>query len=176
MFSSANSKKAWLCLIGNVVTMTLVLIVVCIFRDDESTYFRFGPHSNLIVISIKIDTWNKWITLNMFIVLIKSCDVLVNELAGPILGFSVYNPDKKNISDFTKNELNLLANSMWFTNAFRTILMAVITVTQIDIAFIGMFVSELVSIFTVRHLLNEKTFNKIEKADEVDVELLPYSV
>jgi hypothetical protein len=61
---------------------------------------------------------------------------------------------------------------MWFTNSFRNILMAVITVTQIDIAFSGMFISEIVSIFTVRHLLNSKTFNKADKED--DVELLPY--
>ena len=173
MFSSANSKKAWLCLIGNIVTMTLVLVIVCIFRDEQSKYFRAGPYPDLIVISIKIDTWNKWIVLNLFIALIKSCDVLVNELGGPILGFSVYNPDKKNIIDFSKNELNLLANVMWFTNAFRGILMAVITVTQIDIAFSGMFISELVSIFTVRHLLNAKTFNKSQQNDD-DVELLPY--
>jgi hypothetical protein len=113
--------------------------------------------------------------LNIFIALIKGCDVLVNELGSPILGFRVYNPDKKNIDDFNKNELNFLANSMWFTNSFRNILMAVITVTQIDIAFSGMFISEIVSIFTVRHLLNSKTFNKEENEyKEDDVELLPY--
>ena len=168
MFSSKNSKKVWLCLIGNFVAMSLVLSVVCIFR----------PYPDLIVISIKIDTWNKWIILNIFIALIKGCDVLVNELGSPILGFRVYNPDKKNIDDFNKNELNFLANSMWFTNSFRNILMAVITVTQIDIAFSGMFISEIVSIFTVRHLLNGKTFNKEEQEEqeykEDDVELLPY--
>jgi len=41
----------------------------------------------------------------------------------------VYNPDKKIIDDFTKNQLNFLANSMWFVNGFRTVLMAVITIT-----------------------------------------------
>jgi hypothetical protein len=91
---------------------------------------------------------------------VKSCDVLVNELGSPILGFRVYDPDKTIIDDFTKNELNFLANAMWFTNGFRGVLMAVITVTQIDIAFSGMIISELVSIGTVRHLLNGKTFTK----------------
>jgi hypothetical protein len=38
------------------------------------------------------------------------------------------------------------------------VLMVVITITQADIAFSGMIVSEVVSIFTVRHLLNCKTF------------------
>ena len=163
MTQLTNSRKVWLCLWGNIFTMSLVLAIVCIFRDDESKYFRFGPYPDLIVISIRIDTWARWALLNLFIGLVKGCDVLVNELGSPILGFRVYNPDKTNISDFGKNELNFLANAMWFTNGFRGVLMAVITVTQIDIAFSGMIISELVSIGTVRHLLNGKTFVKVEK-------------
>jgi len=62
---------------------------------------------------------------------------------------------------------------MWFVNGFRTVLMAVITITQVDIAFSGMIISEIVSIFTVRHLLNSKTFvkqNNIEKDDDLEME------
>ena len=154
----SNSKKVWLCLIVNFITMILVLIIVSIFRSEKSTYFKFGPSKDLIVISVEIDTWKKWILLNIFIWMVKGCDVMVNEIGSPILGFRVYNPDKKIIDDFTKNQLNFLANSMWFVNGFRTVLMAVITITQVDIAFSGMIVSEIVSIFTVRHLLNCKTF------------------
>ena len=140
--------------------MILVLIIVSIFRSEKSTYFKFGPSKDLIVISVEIDTWKKWILLNIFIWMVKGCDVLVNEIGTPILGFSVYNPDKKIIDEFTKNQLNFLANAMWFVNGLRTVLMAVITITQVDIAFSGMIISEIVSIFTVRHLLNGKTFVK----------------
>jgi hypothetical protein len=45
--------------------------------------------------------------------------------------------------------------------------MAVITVTQIDIAFSGMIISELVSIGTVRHLLNGKTFYKDDLDEDI---------
>ena len=162
-----NSKKVWLCLIVNFFTMLLVLLIVSIFRSPKSTYFRFGPSDDLIVISVEIDTWNKWILLNIFIWMVKGCDVLVNEIGSPILGFRVYNPDKKIIDDFTKNELNFLANSMWFVNGFRGVLMAVITITQVDIAFSGMIVSEIVSIFAVRHLLNCKTFTKSKTKNNI---------
>ena len=158
-----NSRKVWLCLIGNVITMILVLILVSIFKDDNSTYFRFGPNEDLIVISILIDTWSKWVGLLIFIGIIKSCDVLVNELGSPILGFRIYNPDKKIIDDFTKNELNFLANAMWFTNSFRSVFMTVVNITQIDIALCGMIMSEIISVFTVRHLLNTKKFVKNTK-------------
>jgi hypothetical protein len=89
----------------------------------------------------------------VFISIIRGCDVLVNELASPILGFRIYDPDCKVIEYFTKN-------SMWFTNNFRGILTIVITIIQFDIAFFGMIASEFVSIFTVRHLLNQKEFKK----------------
>ena len=165
-----NSKKVWLCLIINFITMLLVLLIVSIFRSPKSTYFRFGPSDDLIVISVEIDTWNKWILLNIFIWMVKGCDVLVNEIGSPILGFRVYNPDKKIIDDFTKNELNFLANAMWFVNGFRGILMAVVTITQVDIAFSGMIISEIVSIFAVRHLLNCKTFTTNKTKNNIEEE------
>ena len=168
----SNSKKVWICLICNFITMIFILIVVCIFRDKQSKYFRVGPSDDLIVISVSINTWEKWILVNIFIWIVKGCDVFVNEIGSPILGFRVYNPDKKIIDDFTKNELNFLGNAMWFINGFRTVIMAVVTVTQFDIACSGMMVSEIVSIFTVRHLLNGKTFQKKEIPADDDIKLL----
>ena len=153
-----TNKKVWLCLIGNIIVMLLVIIVVSVFKDNSGKYFRIGPQPDLIVISVQIDTWFKWTMVLLFIGFVKGCDVLVNELGSPILGFRIYNPDCKTITDFTKNELNFLANAMWFTNSFRGILMIVINITQFDIALFGMCISEFVSIFTIRHLLNEKTF------------------
>ena len=160
MSNMSNQRKAWLCLISNFIIMCLVVIIVCVFRDDNSTYFRYGPSDSLIVISVKINTWTKWSFLIIFIALIKAGDVIVNEIGSPILGFNVYNPDKKVITEFTKNELNVITNCMWFVNNFKGILLAVITVTQFDIAFIGLIISETVCVFTVRHLLYDKKFIK----------------
>ena len=173
MNAITTRAKVWYCLIGNIVTMIMALTIVCVFRTPDSTYFRIGPSSDLVVISVAIDTWQKWILLNIFICLVKGCDVLVNEIGTPILGFSVYNPDKRVIDEFSKNELNFLANAMFFVNGIRAVLMAVVTVTQADIAFIGMFTSEFVSVFTTRHLLNAKTFtrasSKKNKCDDDDL-------
>ena len=102
----------------------------------------------------------------------KGCEVLVNELGSPILGFRVYNPDCKVITDFTKNELNVLANAMWFVNSFRRVLMVVVSVTQVDLAFAGMLISEIVSIFTVRILLNEKKFQDKIGSDDIDSDVI----
>lgn len=172
----SNKKKVIACIIGNYVTAFLVTIFVIIFRDSDGKYFRFGPHDDLIIISVLINTWFKWFTAIFLIGIVKGCEVLVNELGSPILGFRVYNPDCKVITDFTKNELNFLTNAMWFVNSFRAVLMTVVSITQIDLAFAGMIISEIVSIFTVRILLNEKKFVNKEEIDSnslfVDMEIL----
>lgn len=162
-----TNRKVWLCLLGNALTMITITTLIILFRDPNSKYFRYGPYDDLIVVSVNINTWTKWSILLFIVGLIRGCEVLVNELGSPILGFRIYNPDCKKISDFTKNELNFLGNAMWFVNNFRGILMVVVTISQFDIALISMFISELVSIYTVRHLLNEKEF--IAKNDEESV-------
>lgn len=152
------NHKVWICFLGNLLSMISVLILIVIYKDPKSKYFRFGPNEDLIVISVVIDTWIKWTILAFFVGLIKGCDVIVNELGTPILGFRIFNPDCKQITDFTKNELNFLGNSMSFVNCFREILMVIVTISQFDIALLSLIMSEIVSIFTVRHLLNEKSF------------------
>jgi hypothetical protein len=167
-----TNHKVWLCLIGNVLSMVITITMIVLFRDPESKYFRWGPSKDLIVISVNIDNWTKWSILLALVGFLNGCEVLVNELASPILGFRIYNPDCKEISDFTKNELNFLGNSMWFVNNFRRVLMVIVTISQFDIAFLSMIISELVSVWTVRHLLNEKKF--IKKQTEESVPLTSY--
>jgi hypothetical protein len=153
-----NRNQAWLCLFANLVLTLITVVFVCIFRDEKSIYFRVGPHDNLIIVSISVNTWLKWCLVLFFIALLKSCDVLVNEVGTPILGFSVFNPDKKIITEFSKNELNFLANATFMVNGIRSVLMIVVNVTQVDLAMAGVIMSEVASFFTVRFLLNKKTF------------------
>ena len=84
--------------------------------------------------------------------------VFINEIASPLLAFSIYNPDKKIITDFTKNELQLLANLLWLINSLISTLFIMISITQIDIAVLRVIYSEITTIITIRLLLNEKEF------------------
>jgi hypothetical protein len=80
----------------------------------------------------------------------------------PVIGFSIYNPDKKVITEFTKNELQFYGNTMYLTSSLRYIFEVMITITQIDIAIYSVIISEITTIFTMRLLLNEKRFSKNE--------------
>ena len=173
---SAN-RKVWWCLAGNAATLALVTALVVFYRDPGSKYYRFGPQEDLILVSIRIDTWGVWGGVLVVMGLVRVCETLVNEIGSPILGFRVYNPDCTEISDFSKNELNFLANAMWLVNGLRGVLTALVAVTQIDLAIAGVVFSEAASVVAIHFLLNEKTFvaaesNSPDEGGAEDVELV----
>ena len=141
-----------------------------LFKDDRSKYLRWGPQDDLIIISVAVDTYDKYMMLLATIAVIKISDVLIGEIANPIIGFNIYNPDKKVITDFTKNELQFYGNSMYLIDAIKSILLIMVNISQIDIALWGVIVSETASIFTIRMLLNEKEFK--HGNDELEEELI----
>lgn len=151
-------NKVCLTLFGNLFLIIIIIIIIFIFQSENSTYFRFGPSNNLIVISVSIDTWTKYNLVLLLIGFIKIVDTISNELGMPVLGFNIYNPDKKNITEFSKNELQFYANATFMVSAIRSTLMTVINVTQIDLALFSTLISEIASFYTIRVLLNEKTF------------------
>ena len=85
---------------------------------------------------------------------------MIEEIGMPVLSFSIYNPDKKVITEFTKNELQIFGNAMYMVSSIRMVFEIMITITQIDIALISVIFTELASMFTIRMLLNEKEFTK----------------
>ena len=147
------------CLIGNVVVLTFVIILSILYRDD-SDYWNIGPNEKLVVISVHINNISKYVLLLLVIAIINISRVIIEEIGMPILGFNIYNPDKKIINEFTKVELQIYGNMMYFTSGIRGVFMLMLNVSQIDIAIYNVFICEIASIFTIRMLLNEKTFVK----------------
>jgi len=150
-------RKLMLCLTGNLCVLAIVGCTVysC---GTSGKYWRFGPHPDLVIIAVQIDTWRKYGALLALIAIVESSRVMVEEFGMPVLGFSIYNPDKKVVSDFTKNELQFFANAMFFISAIRSVLLVMVQISQLDIALWGVLISQCASIITIRHLLNEKTF------------------
>ena len=161
------NKKLKICVLSNLLLLAFVITLILIFRDDNSTYLRWGPQQDLIIISVAINNMTKYFLLLGVIAIIKISDVVIAEIASPIIGFNIYNPDKKIITEFTKNELQFYGNSMYLINAIKAVLLIMVNISQIDIALWGVFVSETTSLFTIRMLLNEKEFKKYEKDTEL---------
>lgn len=166
-----NQKtKLFHCVWVNIILLSVIVFLVFTFNDGSSSYFRWGPQEDLVLISIKINTWERYFVLLLLQVLIKVCNVIVGEIANPILGFTIYNPDKKEVFGFDKTELQVYANLMFFVDNCKYTLMFLFSISQIDIAFFGIIVSEITGIFTVRMLLNEKTFHPETENVEEDAE------
>lgn len=161
---TARSKLQWCILIYSIL-LCFIMFVVFTFKT-KNKYFRYGvPDNNeepLIIISVKIDDYYKYFGLLLFIAIFRIIKVIVAEIAEPILSFSIYNPDKKYIDNFTKNELQFYGNTLYFIDSIRYVFTIMLAVTQIDIALFDAIVGEVTTIFTIRMLLNEKTFKNSE--------------
>lgn len=155
---SANYKKVWICFLGNAVSLAFILAMVTCFRNPESTFFRFGPQTDPVIVSVLVDTWGEYLAIVALLVFTKVVETLLQEIGNPLLGFWIYDTRYAVIPGFTLNELNLLANGIWMMQGVRRLLMIVISVTQIDIALIGILISESTSFFAIRHLLKKKEF------------------
>ena len=144
----------------NSTSVLLAAIILWTLNDGGGGYFSFGPNSNLRVLSATIDTWTKWTVLVIFISIMGFADVISEEIGMPVLNFTIYNPDKKYINEFSKNQLQLCANLTYLVISVKRILLTVLQVTQFDLALIHVIVTETTTIFTIRHLLNEKEFGE----------------
>ncbi len=149
-----------LCLVINVLLLMFIIIVSCTLYDGETKYMRFGPHEDLVLLSIKINTIKKYIFVLIFITIIKSCGVYINDIASPILGFNIYNPDKKEITEFTRYELQFYGNAFWLISGLQQIFLTMVSISQFDIALFSLLISEFTSFIIINQLLDKKTFNK----------------
>ena len=149
--------KVRLCLGLNI--FLLALICTCIFTfATDSPYFKFGPNETFILISVHINTPMRYVLLLLLISFMNCIKVVVSELGEPVLVFTVYNPDKKVITEFSRTQLLWYANGMFLVSNARRVFEVMITVTQFDIAIFSILVEQMMSMFTVYFLVREKQF------------------
>jgi len=147
-----------LCIIGSAVLTIITLIFTTVFAEDKG-WFSFGPSTHLSIAGVVIDTREKYSVLVIVVVLNSVIDMVISEFAQPILGFNIYNPDKKLITDFkSKRELQLLATLYWSFNNLRSVFTNLISITQVDLALIKWFVLEITAVYTINILLSKKRF------------------
>ena len=166
-------QRLKICIIGQLLVLIAVIIPTVLLANKNSTYYRFGPNEELIIISIKIDTWSKYGILLGYMMIFRICKVFINELGMPILTFNIYNPNQKKIEDFTRMELQVLGNIMFTLNAISYAITLQLSILQIDIAVLSGIFSELAAIPTIYILLKDKEFvvetNKKEQTKEQEM-------
>ena len=153
-----QKQRLKICIIGQTLLLISVIIPTVLLANKDSTYYRFGPNEELIIISIKINTWTRYGVLLVYILLFRMCKVFINELGMPILTFNIYNPNQKKIEGFTRTELQVLGNIMFMLNAVCAALTLQLSIIQMDIAVLSGIFSEIAAIPTIYILLKDKEF------------------
>ncbi len=175
MVSLTPKQRLKVCIFGQIILLTIALITTALLANKDSLYYRFGPSEELIVISVKINTWTKYCILLVYILIFRVCKVFINELGMPILTFNIYDPNRKVVKDFTRLELQVLANIMFMLNAIRYALTLQLSIIQIDIAVISGIFDELAAIPTIYILLKDKKFvnnGETIDSDSIDEKLI----
>ena len=146
-----------ICIGINILSTVFVGLLIIVF-GNQSSYLQFGPNENLLFLGIAIDDYYRYLALLALIAFIQLTSVIYVELASPIISFNVYDPNVKNIENFTKNELHFLTNLGFTISGVKNVLSILLSVSQVDIALWNTIVFEIFCVFTVRFLLNKKTF------------------
>jgi hypothetical protein len=72
--------------------------------------------------------------------------------------FNIFNEDKKEISNFSKLELQVYAQSLWLLTSIKNGLMLLVAIQQIDITMSKIIYNEIAAAIVIRKLLNKKKF------------------
>lgn len=99
----------------NLVIMLLFLFIYFFHPQSQYTsYFHIGWSNNFVFIGMPINSPIRYFSLCGFIVIMNVSEILMDNIAVPLIQFSTYNPYKSNISDFTRLELELFSNILFF--------------------------------------------------------------
>ena len=149
-----------LCIAINILFLFIFIMSFFVLNSNTSEYFRCGWSNTFIFVSITINTPLKYFCLCLFIIVFNMSEIFLNELASPIIQFSTYNPYKTNIIDFSKFELEVYSNLIFFIQSSKKLVLVLTTLSQIDIAFISLLSCQLSGFIAIRYLLDNKSFEK----------------
>lgn len=151
-----TAKKLSLCIKFNlfVIGMCVFFFLVC----AEPGSFTFGPSDSFEVVGIKINTWTRYITFVMLIILIQEALLMTEEFAIPILEFTVYNPQCDIIIEFSRMELQLFTNVLYMTKEALKLFKVMILIARLDALLFTYLAEEITTIATVHIILSQKSF------------------
>lgn len=116
-----------------------IWLAICVFIFGYfldffgSTYFRFGPSDDLVIVglSIRVNTWDRYILLMLYQFIDPVIGVASGDFVFPWVYSSVMNPDKKEI-DVPKFQAWSIANYTWLLKSAKRLFSLGVSMSQID--------------------------------------------
>jgi hypothetical protein len=156
-----NSEKIHCYITWNTVLLLLITLISALYSDENAKYWRFGPQSDLYVISLAIDTYSKYVALLAIIATIKISAVVESDTRS-ILSSNIYSSTTTSVTDFEKGELYFYGSSIYCINSIRTILIILINISQADIALWSTLMAWSCNTFVIHERLRKKVFRTDE--------------
>ena len=138
------------------IAVFVVVAFFSIFATDE--HCKFGPRPDFIVLSVVIDTWLKYWSLMAMILFLLYVHEMGKQIAKPLFMFTVYNPNCMEIEDISRTELWGLAVAYKNFDYVLDGLGWIIIISSVDIIFLGLGLSLIVSSWNINQLLALKKF------------------
>jgi len=160
-----NTKLLAMAVLAKLMLCIMVMIGIATLYDGAGTYIAVGPSDSLILMSVYVNTMSRYLMLQIFLISYELVRVITSDIANPIMGWSIFNPDKVRVRGISRIHLQFYANSFWLLNRLMSVFEILVTLTQIDIAILRGIYSELISIITIRWLLNKKVFDEDIKSE-----------
>lgn len=146
----------------SVLTAVLVITVSILFQDKDNTYFKIGPHDQLIVISVRIDTMNKYIYLVIITILVTLARAIQSEIGSSVLRYLIYDFKVDEIHDVNRYSLMFYANIIYFFQGLRDVFLILASISQIDVSLVILFTYQIVCFFSIIYLTKDKKFTSIQ--------------
>lgn len=144
---------------SSIISWSALIIATIVFVCcNDSDIPVCGWHNNLKIMGIYINTPYRYFGLMGFIAYNSCVSTYIIDAGKPILGFRIFNPDLKVITDIKRNELRAYAASIYFSDSMCSTLLQFIIINQLDLLIWRVFVAELVAIWTINNNLRDKAF------------------
>lgn len=149
---------------------SFILIFFCVgWKDDKNEYFKFGYNPDLIVVSVRIDTYERYCWMMSILTIVTLCRAYVSEVGSPILRYYIYDMNTTEITDISFCRLQVLSTSIYTLTALRDIFLLKAGIAQLDIALVILVVYQIVSTRVVYWLTKDKIYTEGKPLVEVKV-------
>ncbi len=141
--------------------MVILMLAYIYYSSPSDPYIRFGPHDDTMLMGLKIDTREKYIVSMVFLNTFTAFQSCREVIVYPWIMHKIYNKDCIDIQEFSRREVNFIANGNYASDRIWYMVGIWMVVSQIDFAFMAGVSACISNYFVIRSYLNTKNFDRL---------------
>jgi hypothetical protein len=145
------------------ITLVVLWFIVCAFGFStvglfSSEFMRFGPNDTLTYLTVKIDTWSRYVFILLFTIISTCINDLASDSLGPFFTNAITDHKSRHLP-YQKNTI-LLISQIWslYCN-FMGIASVALVFSQFDLILVRAVVDLLVNFFTMNRFMRNKEYD-----------------